>query len=74
MQMQMQIEECDHKKYIRKTRNPDADGIDDVIFVDYKCCFCDHVLGTSSHCISADYMEVYDLKWGEREGIKSGPC
>jgi hypothetical protein len=64
---------CKHVKYNRKRRDEDADGIEDVIFVDYICCDCKKVLASASYCISADYMDVYDSSWGKSNGFESGP-
>ena len=71
--MNNDIQLCTHINYITKRRNLNADGIEDVIFVDYICSECKSVLASASYCISADYMDVYDLNWGKREGFVSGP-
>lgn len=69
----MEERSCSHPSYYRTIRNPDADGIDDVIFIDLICTTCSKLLACESMCISSDYRDVYDEQWGIKNNIHSGP-
>lgn len=61
---------CTHENYRYLNRYPQADGTEDIIFIDFICKNCDKKLVTREKCVSATWTHVYDKEWGEIHGYK----
>lgn len=70
MESKPQIMECSHDKYKYINKNPQADGIEDIIFIDIICENCMKVLVSREECISASSTTVHDKEWGKSHNFK----
>ena len=70
MELKCQENICQHDKFKYTNKNPEADGIEDVIFIEIICETCNKILVTIEECISASSTIIHDKEWGKRHDFR----
>ena len=72
--MNMQLNtQCAHYQTILNIKNPNADGINDAVFIQQICAYCNQLLVTYEESIVGNWATVYNEEYARKNRIEQGP-